>query len=405
MTSFCPWCTTSCGGWPRRKWSTRAGQTLQATALVHEAYLRLVDVEKSQRWNGRGHFFAAAAEAMRRILVENVRCKRGVKHGGGCQRVALVEPVAYTPEPADELLALSEALDRLAEEDPNKAELVKLATSPACRSRKPPMSWASPAPPRIATGPTPRSGCTAPSPERAIRKSADVFSSRRGAPAPVFALSGRQASDLGLPPWTRRASIAFSGTPCNWPCRTNAAAYLDRACGDDAGLRRKVEQLLQARSKAENFLEAPAVQLVPSAAEIPVCEGPGTVIGPYKLLEQIGEGGFGLVFMAEQQQPVRRKVAVKVIKPGMDTRQVIARFEAERHSLALMDHPQHCPGARSWRNRHRPALLRHGAGPRSTDHRILRQEQSAAPATPGTFPARSARPCSTPTRKASFTAI
>ncbi len=117
------------------------------------------------------------------------------------------------------------------------------------------------------------------------------------------------------------------------------AAYLDRECGDDAELRRKVEQLLKARSKAENFLESPAPHLVAVAAERPLREGPGTVIGPYKLLEQIGEGGFGLVFMAEQQQPVRRKVAVKVVKPGMDTRQVIARFEAERQALALMDHP------------------------------------------------------------------
>src|SRR5262249_26278308 len=71
----------------------------------------------------------------------------------------------------------------------------------------------------------------------------------------------------------------------------------------------------------------------------PITERPGTVIGPYKLLEQIGEGGFGVVFMAEQQEPIRRKVALKVIKPGMDTRQVIARFEAERQALALMDHP------------------------------------------------------------------
>ena len=102
------------------------GQTLQATALVHEAYVRLVDQEKAQHWNSRGHFFAAAAEAMRRILVENARRKRALKHGGACERVNLEQVVAYSQEPADDLLSLSEALDKLAQEDPKKAELVKL---------------------------------------------------------------------------------------------------------------------------------------------------------------------------------------------------------------------------------------------------------------------------------------
>jgi eukaryotic-like serine/threonine-protein kinase len=115
-------------------------------------------------------------------------------------------------------------------------------------------------------------------------------------------------------------------------------AYLDGACAGDAELQRRVEQLLQARSKVEGFLESPAANAVATAVG-PVTEGPGTVIGPYKLLEQIGEGGFGVVFMAEQTQPVRRKVALKVLKPGMDTRQVVARFEAERQALAIMDHP------------------------------------------------------------------
>jgi RNA polymerase sigma factor (TIGR02999 family) len=104
----------------------RPGQTLQATALVHEAYLRLVEVKDDPHWNSRGHFFSAAAEAMRRILVENARRKRGKKHGGGCQRVNLEEAVSYAPGPADELLNLNEALDKLNEEDPQKAELVKL---------------------------------------------------------------------------------------------------------------------------------------------------------------------------------------------------------------------------------------------------------------------------------------
>jgi RNA polymerase sigma factor (TIGR02999 family) len=104
----------------------KPGQTLQATALVHEAYLRLVEVEQAPHWNSRGHFFAAAAEAMRRILVENARRKRSVKHGGGAQHVNLDEAVTYAPEPGEDLLALNEALDQLAQEDPKKAELVKL---------------------------------------------------------------------------------------------------------------------------------------------------------------------------------------------------------------------------------------------------------------------------------------
>jgi serine/threonine protein kinase len=128
--------------------------------------------------------------------------------------------------------------------------------------------------------------------------------------------------------------------------------YLDEACAQDAALRAEVEALLEASARAGSFLQSPAVGLaappggerpgvrgMTTADELPVTEGPGTVIGPYKLREQIGEGGFGLVFIAEQTQPVRRKVALKVLKPGMDTRQVVARFEAERQALALMDHP------------------------------------------------------------------
>ena len=117
------------------------------------------------------------------------------------------------------------------------------------------------------------------------------------------------------------------------------AAYLDEACGSDLDLRRRVERLLGAQSKMGSFLDSPAAGPTMTLPSDQALEGPGTVIGPYKLLEQIGEGGMGVVYMAEQTQPVRRKVALKIIKPGMDTRQVIARFEAERQALAIMDHP------------------------------------------------------------------
>jgi serine/threonine protein kinase/Tfp pilus assembly protein PilF len=122
-------------------------------------------------------------------------------------------------------------------------------------------------------------------------------------------------------------------------------AFLDRECGD-AALRREVEALLAASAKAVGFLSEPAVgdplrgyPANGTAAFEPMPEAPGTVVGPYKLLQQIGEGGFGVVYMAEQGRPVRRLVALKVIKPGMDTAAVLARFEAERQALALMDHP------------------------------------------------------------------
>jgi serine/threonine protein kinase/Flp pilus assembly protein TadD len=112
---------------------------------------------------------------------------------------------------------------------------------------------------------------------------------------------------------------------------------LAECAGADLDLRRRVQLLLGAH-RNDSFLASPAPALA-ATIDDPVSECPGTVIGVYKLLEQIGEGGFGIVFLAEQQQPVHRKVALKVLKPGMDTRQVVARFEAERQALALMDHP------------------------------------------------------------------
>src|SRR5262245_32420760 len=118
-------------------------------------------------------------------------------------------------------------------------------------------------------------------------------------------------------------------------------AYLEQVCGRNRGLRDRVDALLQVYERERTFLESSPVEPGGSpTVDLPrLVEGPGAVIGPYKLLEPIGEGGMGVVYMAEQQKPIRRKLALKIIKPGMDTKQVIARFEAERQALALMDHP------------------------------------------------------------------
>src|SRR5512147_2441223 len=127
-------------------------------------------------------------------------------------------------------------------------------------------------------------------------------------------------------------------------------AYLQEACADDPALRLRLEALLRVHEEAIPFLETPAAgaQASPMGAEVPgatvrlsssPAEKAGDRIGRYKLLQQIGEGGCGVVYMAEQEEPVRRRVALKVIKLGMDTKSVIARFEAERQALAMMDHP------------------------------------------------------------------
>jgi WD40 repeat protein/serine/threonine protein kinase len=135
--------------------------------------------------------------------------------------------------------------------------------------------------------------------------------------------------------------LAAAGRPAE-----ERAAFLDEACAGEAELRRRVEQLLAAHDRPDSLPEAPPDAgptrgSAPEEGRAPAgpAEGPGTVIGPYKLLQQLGEGGMGTVYLAEQSRPVRRMVALKIIKPGMDTRQVLARFEAERQALALMDHP------------------------------------------------------------------
>jgi serine/threonine protein kinase len=115
------------------------------------------------------------------------------------------------------------------------------------------------------------------------------------------------------------------------------SAYLAEVCSGNHALREHIEGLLDMHQQLGSFLEPPASSPVATSDES-LTERPGTVIGPYKLLQQIGEGGMGIVYMAEQEHPVRRRIALKIIKPGMDSKQVIARFEAERQALAMMDH-------------------------------------------------------------------
>jgi serine/threonine protein kinase/Flp pilus assembly protein TadD len=121
------------------------------------------------------------------------------------------------------------------------------------------------------------------------------------------------------------------------PSAPERAAFLDRACANNPGLRAEVEALLRAHERSGDLLDLP--EHVPSNADAPSHESAGTIIGPFKLLEQIGEGGMGTVWMAEQSTPIQRRVAIKVVKEGMDSKLVLARFEAERQALALMEHP------------------------------------------------------------------
>src|SRR6516162_9007953 len=113
-------------------------------------------------------------------------------------------------------------------------------------------------------------------------------------------------------------------------------AFLDRACSGNSELRAEVEGLLRAHQQSGDLLDLPEATATFGDTNF---HRPGMMVGPYKLLQQIGEGGMGTVYMAQQTQPVQRRVALKIIKPGMDSRQIIARFEAERQALALMDHP------------------------------------------------------------------
>lgn len=135
-----------------------------------------------------------------------------------------------------------------------------------------------------------------------------------------------------------RVKVLF-GAAIEIEASAERAAYLDEMCGDDVALRSRVDQLLEVHDQGDGYLNVPPTVATTKTTNPPFTEGPGTVIDDYRLLQVIGQGGFGVVYLAEPQKPGMGKVALKIIKPGMDTRQVIARFETERQAVAMMDHP------------------------------------------------------------------
>ena len=193
-----------------------------------------------------------------------------------------------------------------------------------------------------------------------------------------------------------------SPTPPSEPLTWTASAAATPSCCD------RVEATAQANDQPPSFLERP-----PAAADWPTVDGPtrrpdgplGTVIvGPYKLLEQIGEGGMGIVYMAEQTEPVRRAVALKVIKPGMDSKAGARPVRGRAAGAGADGPPEHRQGARRRDHRQRPAVLRHGTGQGHADHRVLRRAAADARGSGWNCSSRSARRSSTPTRRASSTA-
>ena len=198
---------------------------------------------------------------------------------------------------------------------------------------------------------------------------------------------------------TSEAAIFDAALACTSP--QERASYLDKACTGKPELRRRIEGLLAAHDQAAGFLENPQAAAARPTVRLALQpeEQPGERIGRYKLLQKIGEGGCGVVYMAEQEEPVRRRVALKIIKLGMDTRQVVARFEAERQALALMDHPNiakvlDAGATETGRPYFVMELVR---GIPITE--LLRPEQSRHPPNGSTCSSRSARPSSTRTRK------
>ena len=350
------------------------GQTLQATALVHEAYLRLVGDGQPQKWDGCKHFFAAAAEAMRRILIDRARHKRTHKAGGGRRQLDLddIEP-ALEEENDDRLLALDEALRQLEAEHPRKAALVKLrffaglTAEQAAAARRLHLHG--------------REGLGV-RPESWLRVAIDRI------PGPERPGKNRYGFDPGFSHWVtdgprdpsaeapmtapRPDNEAIFHTARDIPDPDRRRAYVREACGGDEARIAHVEALLAAADGPDSLLDRPAG--TPEATiDPPTTESPGTVIGPYKLIEPIGEGGMGSVWMAQQTSPVKLPGRCQAdphrARPVANDRLAIrGRAPGDRADGP----PVHRQTARRRDHRSGSAVLRDGAGQGGATDRILR---------------------------------
>ncbi len=279
----------------------RDPHTLQTTALVNEVYLRLVD-SKQATLKDRAHFFAISARAMRQILVDSARSRRALKRGADVRLIELDETIAATAVFAGDLIALDDALNALAAFDTRKGQVLEMRIFGGLSAGGD--RW------RLADF------------HRYRDARHDSLAAARTGP--------------GEPPWTAerwREIERIYNLALEQPA-DRRSTFLEQICAGDYELRQEVESLLAHAEGAEEFVNAAAQAIAGMPGD-----SAGMAIGRYSLLQKIGEGGMGEVWLAEQREPVRRRVALKLVKAGMNTREVMARFESERQALALMDHP------------------------------------------------------------------
>ena len=289
----------------------RPGHTLQTTALVNEAYLRLID-QRHVNWQNRAHFFGIAAQLMRRILIDHARSRRYAKRGGDAVRVSLDEAATVSQDRAAELIALDEALQNLAAIDARRSQVVEL---------------------RFFGG-------------LSIEETAEVLKISRNTAIrdwTMASISTARSARVRImkPERWQQISTVFQAALERMPGQQSA--FLDKACAGDSSLRQEVESLIAAHEQVGNFIEAPAIAV---AAPLLVGEQADSVVGRtishYRILGPLGAGGMGEVYLA-QDTKLRRQVAIKLLPPYLtQNKDRLSRFEQEAHSASTLSHPNVC---------------------------------------------------------------